>query len=91
MNIQRYRGVDGTKVPKEQWFHPDKSLLPLPLSEEKKTESRKRMEENREMIKENLKKIDDGTLKGCPLVVRDNYNLDPKSPEEKMPELTLAA
>ena len=31
-----FEGVDGTKTPIEQWFNPDKSLLPPPLSDEKK-------------------------------------------------------
>jgi hypothetical protein len=87
-NQQKYCGVDGTKVPKEQWFHPDKSILPPPLPEDKRAEAKKRMEENRELIEENFKKINDGTSKGCPVVVRSNYILGPKA-EEKKPESTL--
>jgi hypothetical protein len=33
---QDFEGVDGSKVPKEEWFSPDKSLLPEALTEEKK-------------------------------------------------------
>jgi hypothetical protein len=33
---QNFEGVDGSKVPKEEWFSPDKSLLPEALTEEKK-------------------------------------------------------
>ena len=29
-------GVDGTKTPREQWFNPDKTLLPQPLTDEQK-------------------------------------------------------
>ncbi|KAL3425145.1 hypothetical protein PVAG01_04426 [Phlyctema vagabunda] len=29
-NETRFRGADGTKVPREQWFYPDKSDLPPP-------------------------------------------------------------
>jgi hypothetical protein len=31
-----FQGVDGSKVPKEKWFNPDKSLLPEALTEEQK-------------------------------------------------------
>ncbi|TVY83489.1 hypothetical protein LSUE1_G002707 [Lachnellula suecica] len=75
----KYRGVDGTKVPKEQWFHPDKIILPEPLSEKSKVESRKRLEENMQLIEERFKKIDDGTFEGCGVIVRSNYNLGPKT------------
>jgi len=37
--------ADGTKVPREQWFHPDKSLLPPPMTDEQKERTRKRDEE----------------------------------------------
>ncbi|KAK1767595.1 hypothetical protein QBC33DRAFT_538690 [Phialemonium atrogriseum] len=45
-----YEGVDGTKVPKEAWFEPDKGILPPPLSEEARERSRKAMEENPDLF-----------------------------------------
>ncbi|KAJ9150559.1 hypothetical protein NKR19_g5234 [Coniochaeta hoffmannii] len=41
--------ADGTKVPREQWFSPDKALLPEPMSQEvrKETEQRTREDEER--------------------------------------------
>ncbi|KAK6369446.1 hypothetical protein LTS17_009789 [Exophiala oligosperma] len=42
-----WRGVDGTTVPKELWYNPDKDDLPPPLSEEEKEEARTMMEENK--------------------------------------------
>jgi hypothetical protein len=49
-----YRGVDGTTVPREQWFRPDKSLLPPPMSEKRKEETRKKIEENRKVFGERM-------------------------------------
>jgi hypothetical protein len=43
-------GADGTKVPREQWFHPDKDLLPAPMSQEvrEKSEQERREREERD-------------------------------------------
>ena len=53
-----YRGVDGTKVPREQWFHPDKSLLPSPFTppEERRNQSPEQLEKNRKMLEERASK-----------------------------------
>jgi hypothetical protein len=47
-----YRGVDGTKVPQEKWFHPDRSLLPAPFNppEERRNLSPEELEKNRRML-----------------------------------------
>lgn len=47
-----YRGVDGTKVPQERWFHPDRSLLPEPFTppEERRNLSPEQLEKNRLML-----------------------------------------
>ena len=45
-----FRGVDGSNVPKEQWFHPDPSILPPPLTEESKELARKAQEEFKEKV-----------------------------------------
>lgn len=46
-----FRGVDGTKTPKEQWYNPLPGILPEPLSKE-------RQEEGREFLQKNQRKID---------------------------------
>ncbi|PQE15864.1 hypothetical protein CJF31_00008470 [Rutstroemia sp. NJR-2017a BVV2] len=53
-----YRGVDGTKTSKEQWFHPDRSLLPLSYTppEERRNLSPKKLEENRRMLEKRKEK-----------------------------------
>ncbi|KAH7231722.1 uncharacterized protein BKA55DRAFT_695964 [Fusarium redolens] len=43
-----FRGVDGTKVPKEQWYNPPPGILPPPLSEEHRKEGRELIEKNKE-------------------------------------------
>ncbi|KAF5974914.1 hypothetical protein FCOIX_7953 [Fusarium coicis] len=54
-----WRGVDGTKVPEEQWYNPPEGILPPPLTEEERREEREIMEKNRDRIdkvREDLKK-----------------------------------
>jgi hypothetical protein len=41
-----FEGVDGTKIPKEEWFNPSPSLLPAPLSEESKERTRETIQKN---------------------------------------------
>jgi len=41
-----FDGADGTKTPREQWFNPDKSLLPQPLTDEQKKAIEASQEEN---------------------------------------------
>ena len=52
-----FRGADGTKVPREQWFHPDKSLLPPPYTppEERRNLSPEQLEKNRQLLEERRK------------------------------------
>ena len=77
-----FRGVDGSSVPEEQWFNIDKSLLPPPLSEEKKEKTRKYIEENKERFEQLQKERDAGMEAGntrCAPVIRSNYDLSPKT------------
>jgi len=46
-----FKDADGTKVPKEQWFHPDKALLPEPLSQEHRDKFKKELEEDPDLPK----------------------------------------
>ncbi|EXM07412.1 hypothetical protein FOIG_02423 [Fusarium odoratissimum NRRL 54006] len=45
-----WRGVDGTKVPEEQWYNPPEGILPPPLTEEERREEREIMEKNKDKI-----------------------------------------
>ncbi|KAF5581270.1 ankyrin repeat domain-containing protein [Fusarium pseudocircinatum] len=53
-----WRGVDGTKVPEEEWYNPAEGILPPPLTEEERREEREIMEKNKDkidQIREDLK------------------------------------
>ena len=75
----KYRGVDGTSVPRKEWFSPNKNLLPEPMSEETKEETRKLIEANKELLEKRAL----GPPKCCGPIVRSNYNLDIKSVEKQ--------
>ncbi|KAF2810908.1 uncharacterized protein BDZ99DRAFT_462200 [Mytilinidion resinicola] len=77
-----YRGLDGTKVPEEQWWKPDRSMLPPPLAEESKEKARRGIEEQgglqamREKMENERKERDEG--KGFRVYILSDYNLDIK-------------
>jgi len=76
----RLRGADGTKVPKELWFHLDKSDLPAPLSDELRKEARKMMEEHDRIRKERKEQgIPEPGAQKCPPRVLSDYNLEAES------------
>ncbi|KAL4742972.1 hypothetical protein BDV11DRAFT_166640 [Aspergillus similis] len=68
----KFRGVDGTLVPREQWFHPDKSLLPPPLTAEKKEEGRKFREEHKEVLERRHKEMETEERK---VVIISDYDI----------------
>ncbi|SCV27442.1 uncharacterized protein FFB14_01553 [Fusarium fujikuroi] len=45
-----WRGVDGTKVPEEQWYNPPEGILPPPLTEDERREEKELMEKNKDKI-----------------------------------------
>ncbi|KAF5856978.1 hypothetical protein ETB97_006456 [Aspergillus alliaceus] len=53
-----FRGADGTRVPQEQWWKPDPSLLPPPMTVEEKARIEKANEENKEVIQENIMEME---------------------------------
>ena len=58
-----YRGVDGTTVPQELWFHPkDKGLLPPPYNppEERRNLSEEQLERNRKWLEERRERKREG-------------------------------
>ncbi|MCJ1361053.1 hypothetical protein MMC16_000150 [Acarospora aff. strigata] len=42
--------ADGAKTLREQWFNPDKSMLPPPLTDKQKKTTRKMLKDNKEML-----------------------------------------
>jgi hypothetical protein len=51
-----FDGVNGTKTLREQWFNPDKTLLPQPLSDEKKKAIEALREEDIKNLKMHIEK-----------------------------------
>jgi len=81
----KYRGVDGTKVPQQQWFYPNKSLLPKPLPEEERRKMLKSIGENGEVIAPNEGRTEKRESTDCGIVVRANYNLEQESESQQNP------
>ncbi|KAG4274426.1 hypothetical protein FPRO04_09384 [Fusarium proliferatum] len=53
-----WRGVDGTKVPEEQWYNPSEGILPPPLTEDERKEEKELMDKNKDKtdrMREDLK------------------------------------
>ena len=66
-----FRSVDGTAVQRERWFRPDKGLLPEPMSEEVKEETRRVIEDNWEVLREKMERVGKGGVGGgCAVVAR---------------------
>ncbi|KAF5552252.1 hypothetical protein FNAPI_7167 [Fusarium napiforme] len=55
-----WRGVDGTKVPQEQWYNPPEGILPPPLTEEEKRKEREIMEKNKYRIDKRREDLKNG-------------------------------
>ncbi|KAL2672575.1 hypothetical protein Neosp_013288 [[Neocosmospora] mangrovei] len=70
-NETKFRGVDGRGVPQEQWFHPDKSLLPPPLqlTDEQRRFGEANKEKNRKMLEERANRP------RCPLQIVSDHDL----------------
>ncbi|QGI70925.1 hypothetical protein CEK27_003254 [Fusarium fujikuroi] len=55
-----FRGVDGTKTPKEQWYKPLPGTLPPPLEEKHREEAKNGQEDYRKWYGERMKKVEAG-------------------------------
>jgi hypothetical protein len=55
-----WRGVDGTKVPEEQWYNPPEGILPPPLTAEERREEREIMEKNKDKIDKRREDLKNG-------------------------------
>ena len=52
-----YAGADGTKVSREEWFNPDPKLLPPPLREEKREQTKRAIEADPETYRDRIAKL----------------------------------
>ncbi|KAM5347316.1 hypothetical protein ACJ41O_010321 [Fusarium nematophilum] len=66
-----FRGVDGRNTPQEQWYNPDKDLLPRPyvVPEEKRKEVEARIEEAKKLMEERKNKPK------CPVRIMSDHDL----------------
>nr|OQO22122.1 hypothetical protein B0A51_10786 [Rachicladosporium sp. CCFEE 5018] len=74
----KYRGVDGTKVPVEQWWKPERSMLPPALTEAELEEEEDFAALHSDKIKEVEEKRAAGRLEPCGPLIRSDHNLGPK-------------
>lgn len=72
-----FRGVDGTKTPKEQWYNPLPGILPPPLEEKYRERSEEVLEGYRRLYYERRKKIEDGTFIRCAVCLMSDNDLGP--------------
>ncbi|KAF5011927.1 hypothetical protein FDECE_1992 [Fusarium decemcellulare] len=72
-----FRGVDGTRVPKDQWYNPQPGILPPPLEEEHRERSEEVLEKYRKMYDARRKKIEEGTAAQCAVCLMSDNDLGP--------------
>ncbi len=70
-----FRGVDGRNVPREDWFHPPKALIPEPLPEEHRERDEKVLEKYRKQTEEWQKKMISENYEGWPVVIRSDNKI----------------
>lgn len=70
-----FRAAGGTKVSQEQWWKPDPSLLPPPMTAEENAWAKKNYEENKEIIQENIRKRKSGETKPFGFVVESDFDI----------------
>ena len=71
-----FRGVDGTKVPQEQWFHPPADILPPPVPDDIVEESKRMMEERGLSwdVQSGEEWVKGGETPSCPVIVRSDHD-----------------
>lgn len=73
---KRWRGVDGTRVPKEQWYNPPAGILPPPLSEEQRKEEREIMEKHKDKFDKIRQDLKDGVYADRPVFIESDHKLE---------------
>ncbi|KAJ4114734.1 hypothetical protein NW768_011288 [Fusarium equiseti] len=69
------RGVDGTKVPKEQWYNPPDGVIPPPMPEEIRKESLELLEKNKEKVEKIRQNLKDGVHEERRVVLVSNHKI----------------
>ncbi|KAJ5722119.1 hypothetical protein N7488_000154 [Penicillium malachiteum] len=71
----RFQNSDGTLIPQEQWWAPDKSLIPQRFTDEQKEKARLDYEKNKHVIEENMQKKANGEIQRCGVRIQSNYRI----------------
>ncbi|KAH7182386.1 uncharacterized protein B0J16DRAFT_343617 [Fusarium flagelliforme] len=69
------RGVDGTKVPKEQWYNPPEGIIPPPAPEEIRKESLELLEKNKEKVDRIRQNLKDGVYEERRVVLVSDHKI----------------
>ncbi|CAG7562606.1 unnamed protein product [Fusarium equiseti] len=69
------RGVDGTKVPKEQWYNPPEGVIPPPTPEEIRKESLEILGKNKEKVEMIRQKLKDGVYEERRVVLISDHKI----------------
>ncbi|KAF5567851.1 hypothetical protein FNAPI_425 [Fusarium napiforme] len=78
-SVKVFRGVDGTKTPKEQWYKPLPGTLPPPLEEKHREEAKKGEEDYRKWYEERLKKVEAGIFERRAVCLMSDHDLGPEA------------
>jgi hypothetical protein len=82
-----FRGVDGHKTPKEQWYKPLAGILPPPLEEKYRERSEEKLEENRRWYYEERKKLETEGVEKDAVYLMSDHDLGPGAGKRK-PEVS---
>ncbi|KAF4338950.1 hypothetical protein FBEOM_7126 [Fusarium beomiforme] len=77
--VDVFRGVDGTKTPKEQWLKPLPGILPPPLEEKYRKEGEEQQEEYRKFYEERRKKVEAGVFEKRAVCLMSDNDLGPEA------------
>lgn len=81
--VKVFRGVDGTKTPKEQWYKPLPGTLPPPLEEKHRKEAKNGQEDYRKWYEERMKKAEAGILERRAVCLMSDHDLGPEAMSTK--------
>ncbi|KLO97152.1 uncharacterized protein LW93_3125 [Fusarium fujikuroi] len=77
--VKVFRGVDGTKTPKEQWYKPLPGTLPPPLEEKHREEAKNGQEDYRKWYGERMKKVEAGIFERRAVCLMSDHDLGPEA------------
>lgn len=73
---KRYRGVDGTRVPKAHWYNPPTGILPPALSEEERREEREILAKHKEKFDKKRQDLKGGIYEDRLVFIESDHKLE---------------